>query len=235
MKSLIQLSKRHHAALLSAEWFASLSSEVRDDVLAKCRLRGYADKQRVHARGNTTESMYCVLEGCLRFSGMSGNQRSTVLNFYGPGTWVGEVAALTGCPRMYDADAYGRSVVLVLGIPELNALLAAHPTFCRGMLQLAAERLHIVLTAIEQYSTQSLENRLATRFVTLSKSFGVAGHGGIKLDLRLSQETLAQLIGATRQRVNQILLDWEQQGILRQKYGRTVILSPSRLEKLAKM
>lgn len=235
MKSSSQIAKRHRDALLSADWFARLPADVREDVVANCRLRTFADKERVHSRGDKTDCMYGVLDGCLRFSGISGNHRTTVLDFYGPGAWVGEIPALTGSPRMYDVDAYGRTVVLTLGSKELDTLLARHPTLCRALLQLIAERLQIVLTAIEQYSTQSLENRLANRFLMLTRSFGVPNSEGIKIDLRLSQETLAQLIGSTRQRVNQILLDWEQKGIIRQKYSRTVILNQRRLDELARI
>ena len=103
----------------------------------------------------------------------------------------------------------------------------------RALLRLEAQRLRILLTAIEQYSTQSLEQRLATRLLMLAASHGVPSQQGLKIDLHLSQETLAQLIGATRQRVNTILKDLERKGLVEQRYGSILIRDTAKLEALA--
>jgi CRP-like cAMP-binding protein len=134
---------------------------------------------------------------------------------------------------MHDADAYTKSVVLRLSTSDLDKLLIAHPAFCRALLGLEAERLRIVLTAIEQYSTQSLEHRLANRLLMLMTSFQIRDRDGIRIEIYLPQETLAELIGATRQRVNQILKRWETQKILSHEQGRILVLDEIRLRKVA--
>lgn len=230
----MSLSERHHAALLSAPWFAGLSELVRQDIVAHSRQRRLAAKERLYSRGDGASCMYGVIEGCIRASGISNNSRQTVLDFYGPGNWIGEVATLSGLPRLTDAQAYrSEAVVLQLSAENLNKLLNAHPTFCRALLQLEAQRLHIVLTAIEQYSVQTLEHRLANRLLMLMASFGVARPDGISIDLYLPQETLAELIGATRQRVNQILQTWETEAIVQQKNGQIHVLDEVRLREIA--
>ena len=69
----------------------------------------------------------------------------------------------------------------------------------------------------------------------LASNHGSAGLQGLRIDLRLSQETLAQLIGSWRQRVNQILKSWERDGVLEQRYGRITLLDQAGLEKLARL
>jgi CRP/FNR family transcriptional regulator, cyclic AMP receptor protein len=233
MTSPTHLSERHRAALMSADWFASLPETVRDDVVAHARTRTLADRERLFSRGEETDGINGVLEGCIRVSGISWEGRETILDFYGPGSWIGEVSALDGLPRMHDANACGRSTLLHVSVADLADLLVAHPVFCRALLRLEAQRLRIVLTALEQYSVQPLEHRLANRLLMLARSFGVADPQGLKINLHLPQETLAQLIGATRQRINQILQDWERAAIIRQQYGRILVLDRGRLEKLA--
>jgi CRP/FNR family transcriptional regulator, cyclic AMP receptor protein len=227
------LPELHRAALMSADWFASLPEAVRADVVAHGRMRVLAANERLFSRGAESDGMYGVLEGCIRISGISWEGRETILDFYGPGSWIGEVSALDGLPRIHDANACGLTAVLHIPVEDLADLLAAHPVFCRALLRLEAQRLRIVLTAIEQYSVQPLEHRLANRLLMLARSFGVADSQGLKIDLHLSQETLAMLIGATRQRVNQILRAWENEGILSQDHGRLVVRDRARLEKLA--
>jgi CRP-like cAMP-binding protein len=112
-------------------------------------------------------------------------------------------------------------------------MLHKHPVFCRAILKLEATRLRIVLTAIAQYSTQPLEHRLANRLLMLISSFGNETLEGMVINLHLSQHTLSQLIGATRQMVNLILKRWSKQEIIQHQYGTITVTNLSRLKELA--
>jgi CRP/FNR family transcriptional regulator, cyclic AMP receptor protein len=230
VKSLLPI---YRIASISKTWFDILPEAVQGDVLARARRRRLAPGQRLFSRGDEPNGFYHVLEGCVRISGISGDGQETVLDFYGPGIWFGEVSTLDGLPRVHDADAIGSTALLQVAQADLEELLAAHPEFGRALLRLEALRLRLLLTAVESYSIQSLEHRLANRLLMLSVSHGVTTSQGLKIELHLPQETLAQLIGATRQRVNQILNDWELDGIVEQQYGRILLLDEAKLEKLA--
>jgi CRP/FNR family transcriptional regulator, cyclic AMP receptor protein len=80
----------------------------------------------------------------------------------------------------------------------MEELLAKRPEFSRALLRLQATRLRLLLVAVEGYSTQTLEHRLANRLLTLAVQFGRDTNGSVELDLHLPQEILAQLIGSTR-------------------------------------
>jgi CRP-like cAMP-binding protein len=221
-------------ASLSNGWFDLMPSAVREDILARCKRHSLAAGERLFSRSDLADGCYCVLEGAVRLSGVSGG-RETVLDFYGPKIWFGEVSALDGLPRVHDAQGEVASLLLHLTQADFEDLLAVHPAFGRNLLRLAAMRLRILLTAIESYSIQSLEQRLGNRLLMLAVMFGVETKDGLKLDLHLPQEILAQLIGSTRQRVNQIFKDWELAGIATQQYGRVILMDRARLEALAEM
>ncbi len=89
--------------------------------------------------------------------------------------------------------------------------------------------------AIESYSVQTLAQRLANRLLMLAADHSVPTAAGRRIELRLSQETLARLIGATRQCVAQILKAWEHDGIVKQQLGRIVLLKQARLEAFARL
>jgi CRP/FNR family transcriptional regulator, cyclic AMP receptor protein len=214
-------------------WFASLPAPTRDQILTRARRRVLEPRQRLFSRGDKPDGIYGVLEGCVCLSGISGQSRKTVLDFYGPGVWFGEVTALDGLPRTHDAEAYGSTVLLQVTPADLEELLATDPALSRNLLRLEALRLRMLLTAIESYSIQSLEQRLADRLLMLTVSYGVTSSQGLKIGFHLPQEILAQLIGATRQRVNQILKAWESEGIIQQQYGDVTLLDRARLENVA--
>lgn len=223
----------HRIVLMSYGWFAALPEEIRTDVLARSGKRYLQSGERLYVRGTGSDGFYGVIEGAVRLGGISAEGRETVLDFFGPGSWFGETSLLDGLPRSHDADAHGPTVLLHLRPREFDELQLAHPPFARALARLVALRLRILLMALEQYSAQSLEQRLASRLLMLAGPYGRAVPEGTRIELHLPQETLAQLIGSTRQRVNQILKAWQARSILSQQYGRITVSDPTELERLA--
>ncbi|WBG61695.1 Crp/Fnr family transcriptional regulator [Pseudomonas citronellolis] len=230
-----EVSASHLRTLLGNPSFALLPAEVRDEVLAHGRQRRLAAGQRLFRRGDRADGLYIVLEGSLRLSGTSRDGLEAVLNFYEPSCWVGLVSLLDGQPRIHDAQAAMPSLVLQLTPADVESLIGRHPAFARFLLHLQSSMLRALLVGFEAFSTQSLEQRLASRLLALAAAFGSANaDGGLAIELRLSQETLALLLGSTRQRVSQLLKKWGQDGIIEQKYGCIVVLDRGRLEALAR-
>jgi len=225
----------YRIALLSADWFDALPGAVRQSVLNCARRRDLEAGHRLYARGDASTGVFCVLKGCVRISGVSRDGNETVLDFYGPKAWFGEVAMLDGSVHAYEAVVVAPSVVLHFAPDVFEELLEKHPSFSRGLLRLEAVRLRLLLAVIEAYGSQTLEQRLANRLLMLSGSFGIKEKNGTTLDLHLPQETLAQLIGATRQRVNQILKEWTAEGRLSHQYGRIIVHDTIWFERLSQI
>jgi CRP/FNR family transcriptional regulator, cyclic AMP receptor protein len=220
------------SVLSLAEWFAAIHAEVQADVIALGEERHYVDGQLIFARGEKPDSVYAVISGRVSVSGVSREGREFLLDFYGPGCWLGEVAALGDQLRSHDAKADGNAVLLQFKTPELEELLARHPSFSRGLLKLEAQRLILVLKALETYSVQTMEQRLAQRLILLSEKFGVRRGKATEFVLPLSQDTLARLIGTSRQRINQVFKDWEAGGLLSHHYGKVVLTDLERLSEI---
>jgi CRP-like cAMP-binding protein len=229
------LSDKHRAALLSNVWFAGLPESVREAILAHARRRSLAAGERLFSRDDRAEAVFGILEGHVRVGRIEPKGRETLLDIYGPGSWIGEVSVLADLPRLYDADANGATVILQVTAEDMEMLLADHPTLSRALLRLEAHRLSLVLDALALYSNASLEQRLASRLLMLPASHGVTNSQGVAIELHLPQETLGQLIGATRQRVNAILKGWERDGLVAQRYGHILIHDRARLEALCEI
>ncbi|WP_232520745.1 Crp/Fnr family transcriptional regulator [Rhodobacter sp. CZR27] len=89
------------------------------------------------------------------------------------------------------------------------------------------------MQALDVYSSLCLEQRLAHRLFVLADRFGTPQGSGIELALKLPQKTLAHLIGSTRQRVDQIVRDFEATGLIACHYGRVTLLDMGGLTSLA--
>jgi len=105
----------------------------------------------------------------------------------------------------------------------------AHPALLRALLVQQSRRLRLAFALLEDAATSPLEARLARQLVNLAASYGRREADGTVIDLHLPQDELAQLMGVSRQRINQALKAWERNGALRQRYGRIVIVDPDTL------
>jgi CRP/FNR family transcriptional regulator, cyclic AMP receptor protein len=222
------------AAMQVTPWFAALPDVVRSAVIACARPRFLKVGDTLFEHGEDGDGLFVVLEGTMRLSSVTSDGHETVLDFYGPGFWFGEVSPLAGEPRAFSAQAHDDTWVVHISSVHLEALLESHAPFSRALLRLEAQRLLVLLGAIETYSALSMEQRLAARLLMLAERFGVAGERGLELTLDLSHETLARLTGSTRQRVNTILNAWQRAGMMEHHYGRVVLSDLDRLQGLAR-
>jgi CRP-like cAMP-binding protein len=102
-----------------------------------------------------------------------------------------------------------------------------------ALLRLNCRRLRLMFNLIEDLNTLPLGARLARQILMLVKSYGVAQGAEIRIALQLAQEDLAQLLGASRQRVNQELKGFERLGAVRVEPTRLVVLSRDKLLAIA--
>ncbi|MBO3273830.1 Crp/Fnr family transcriptional regulator [Pseudomonas schmalbachii] len=233
MTSPSELSEQQLDAFMSNPWIACLPQDDRDELLLRTHLRNLPAGRCLFRRGGPPDGAYFVIDGVIRLSNTSADGHEALLNFYEPGNWIGEVSMIDGLPRTHDAVAHVPSLVLQITPAHFEELLARYPGFSRQVLSLECLRLRAMLVAFSSFSTQSLEQRLAGRLLGLGMSFGSPGAQGLRIDLHLSQETMAQLIGATRQRVNQVLKKWEAEGMIEHRYGRVTVIDQAMLEAVA--
>jgi CRP-like cAMP-binding protein len=211
-------------------WFASLSEGLRHAILSRALVRRLRDGAPLAARGAAAQEWCGVARGAVRISTVSLGGKPLTLTYAEPGTWFGDIALFDGWPRTHDADAHGETTLLVVNRADFHALLAAHVELYDALLRLNCRRLRLLFEQFEDLATRPLQARLARQLLLLAKAHGVPGEdGGVRIGLALAQEDLAQLLGASRQRVNQELKGFERLGALRVEPSRLVVLSREKL------
>ena len=210
-------------------WFSTLSPELRAAILSRALVRRLADGAPLASRGQPAEEWCGVAAGAVRISSVSMSGKQVSLTYVEPGSWFGDIALFDGLPRTHDADAHGATTLLVVRKPDFRELLSQHVELYEALLRLNCRRLRIMFNLVEDLNTRPLAARLAKNLLMLAKSYGVEQEDGIRIGLQLAQEDLAQLVGASRQRVNQELKNLEREGAVRVEPTRLVVLSREKL------
>ena len=212
------LNAEEREAINSGRWFSSLSPALRHDILRCAFVKRYKNGELISARGDAPEEWISCARGAIRVSSTSITGKQITLTYIEPGLWVGDVAIFDGERRTHDSYAHGDSTLLCVSRFDLRRILNQHVELYEALLRLNARRIRQLFGLVEDLNTLPLRARLAKQLLHLMRSYGVPSLGNsqeVRIGLQLAQEELAQLLGASRQRVNQELKSMEREEAIR--------------------
>ncbi|HME26860.1 MAG TPA: Crp/Fnr family transcriptional regulator [Acetobacteraceae bacterium] len=230
MARLERSAKR--AALLASPLFAAMQPEELDEILKFASDRRVRRGQTIFQRGDNGSSLMAVLRGRVRISSVSGDGKELTLNVINTGEIFGEIALLDGQPRSADAVAIEDTVLLVVERRYFLPFLRQREDLCLRLLAVLCSRLRRTSTALEEIALFDLPVRLARVLLKLAEDYGRPGPTGTRIDLKLSQRDLSNLVAASRESVNKLLRAWRETGTVELEDGFIVLRRPVGLRAL---
>jgi CRP-like cAMP-binding protein len=209
--------------------FNELEPRLISEIAATSRLRALDKGAILFQQGDPGDALFIVVEGLVRIAVMSQAGKELTLGFMEPGDVFGEIALLDGLPRTASAAAALRSVLLTIERRTFLDLIAREARLAQHVIELLCERLRFDVDRVAEDAFLNLKARLAKRLDALGIAHGRTIEGGIKIDLRLSQSELAQMLGVSREAVNKQLKAWGAEGLLRWERGYITLLDRNRL------
>ena len=208
-------------------FFGQLGPADRDSLIARARLEHYPSGREIFAKGSPGRSMVAVVSGSVRISSTSAGGKEVVLAIVHAGEIFGEIALLDGGERTADATAMTDCDLLVIDHRDFVPFLERRSDVCLLLLKLLCQRLRRTNSYVEEALFEQLGGRVAKALLRLAADEGT-GDGPISL--HLSQQELAQMIGATRESVNKQLHVWQRAGLVDLGKRLIVLRDPGALE-----
>jgi CRP-like cAMP-binding protein len=220
------LSPEERESINAGRWFSTLSPSLKHDILRCAYVKRFKDGDLIGARGESPEDWMACAKGAVRVSSTSISGKQVTLTYVEPGIWLGDVAMFDGDRRSHDVYAHGETTVLCVAKADFKKILALHVELYEALLRLHARRIRQLYGLVEDLNTLPLRARLAKQLLHLVRSYGVPSLSSsqeFRIGLQLAQEELAQLLGASRQRVNQELKSMERDEVIRIETGGLII------------
>jgi CRP-like cAMP-binding protein len=228
------LSRQEKRALLGrAPLFSDLSESERDTLLNLTRPCRLEPREELFHKGDEGNHVYLVIHGALKALTTSDEGDDVVFGILGPGELVGEVGLLGSPTRTATVSALTESELLAIDRRDFLDCLRRHPEAAIKLLAVLAERLRRVSELVEDTLFLNLPVRLAKKLVHYASIYGDDVDGGVRINLKLSQEEWGDLVGATRESINKQMRQWVEAGILTTDGGHILIRRREALEKLA--
>ncbi len=201
------------------------SSSLRDSMQRVSMRRGTV----LFAEGDQGDQLYVVVEGKIKLGRKASDGRENLLSIIGPGEMFGELSLFDPGPRTSTATSVGEVELIALSHTDLQPWLLRHPEVSVKLLQALARRLRRTNDSLADLVFSDVPGRVAKALLDLAHRFGRPVDGGIRVAHELTQEELAQLVGASRETVNKALADFAGRGWLRVEARAVVLLDVERL------
>jgi len=228
------LSRSEKRTLLArAPLFAGLSDQEIDALFQVTRPCSLQPRDELFHKGDAGNQVYLVIRGTLKALTTSEEGDDVVFSILSSGELVGEIGFLGTPTRTATVSAITESELLTIDRRDFLAFLKSHPDASIKLLTVLADRLKRVSELVEDTLFLNLPVRLAKKLVHYASIYGDEVEGGVRINLKLSQEEWGDLVGATRESVNKQMRAWTEEGIIGADSGFVVIRRTEALEKLA--
>lgn len=203
--------------------FEGLDEEQQRSLRAKMGQTTLRRGEILFEEGDQGNRLYIITEGKVKLGHTSVDGRENLLAVLGPGEIIGELTLFDPGARSTTATAVSPVTLLHLDHADLVEILDTNPTMSKHMLRALARRLRRTNESLADLVFSDVPGRVAKALLDLADRFGTPTEAGVHVPHDLTQEELAQLVGASRETVNKSLADFVSRGWI-QLEGRAVTL-----------
>lgn len=219
--------------LESVPIFASLAEREIEGLLAATTTKRLAAKELLFRKGDPGNQLYGVLSGRLKVVSTGRDGRELLFGVMAPGDVIGEIALMDSNPRSATVVALEASELLVLHRRDLLPFLERHPKLALHFAGVLAARVRHLSDQAEDAIFLPLPARMAKTLLALAQRYAAGAAGAQPIEIRLSQQDLADMVGTTRESVNKQLRAWEAEGLVEIERARLRLVDRAALEDIA--
>jgi CRP/FNR family cyclic AMP-dependent transcriptional regulator len=217
--------------LARAGMFQGLDRSAVSGLTRQLHLLDFPCGHTVFAEGEAGDRLYIIISGKVKIGRRSADGHDNLLSIMGPSDMFGELPMFDPGPRTSRATTITEVRAVSMDRDAFRAWIADRPEIAAQLLRLLARRLRRTNNNLADLIFTDVPGRVAKQLLHLAHRFGTQEDGAMRVTHDLTQEEIAQLVGASRESVNKAFADFAHRGWIRLD-GKSVLISDS--ERLAR-
>ena len=213
--------------------FAPCSGPVLAEVGRTLRHRHFRRGEIVFHQGDPGDALHIITAGSVKIVLPSAEGDEAIIATLRTGDFFGELALLDGEPRSATATAIEPTETMMLPRDVFRELLEQHPSLRDALFSAVTGELRRLTAHVGELHFLDLAGRLAARLGQLARQSSPSGKGPISLDWHYTQTDLAAMIGGTRQSVNRLLAELQDEGLVTIEHDHLIVADLGALERRA--
>ena len=177
-------------------------------------IRRFKKGDYIFCSGETSGSVYFLKSGKVKISHMVSSGKEVILWFCFAGDVFGLAESMQSGVREVNAQATEQTEVLCISQSGFKAFLFAHPQVMFLLLQVMTSRLRCLSETLANVAGEQVSKRLARLLFWLCMRYGRDEGKGVIMNVQLTHQEIADMIGATRQTVTSLINSYKREGVL---------------------
>lgn len=214
MRTMTDIRKDDTRNLLAdIELFTGLTHTQLDWVAQRAHRRVFEAGRNVMTIDQPGEAVYIILHGTVKIHIEQG-ERDVIISIMGAGDLLGEMSLIDSIGRSASAVTLEDSLMLWMDKATFNYMLDNFSPVARNLVKILSSRVRFLDQLIQALATLDVNGRVARQLLAFAEKFGSEKDGVTQIRLVLTQGDIADLVGASRKRVNRAMVLFKEQGLI---------------------
>jgi CRP-like cAMP-binding protein len=193
----------------------------------------HVKKEIIFNEGDPSEWFYILKSGKIKITRLSNEGKELILEVISPGDMYGGVAVIRGFPYPANAIAMEESESLTISRKNLMRLVDRFPNLMHCIALQIGDRMKDSYDTLKNIALERVEARIASLLLKLADKTGKEAKGGTMIDMRLTKQDVADMVGTTVETSIRTFSKFKKQGLLEDSGGKIVIKDRDKLEALS--
>ena len=202
--------------------FEGMTPAQLDWVSQRAHRRNFEAGRNVMTIEQPGEAVYIILHGTVKIHVEQG-ERDVILAILGAGDLLGEMSLIDSIGRSASAVTLETSLMLWMDKTTFSYMLDNFPPVARNLVKILSARVRLSDQLIQALATLDVNGRVARQLLAFAEKYGREKDGVTQIRITLTQGDIADLVGASRKRVNQAMVLFKEQGLIDDADGRIAI------------
>ncbi len=213
--------------------FKNLSDEELKELDSYLMSTVFKKKEDIFSEGDQPEWFYIVAKGKVKITKLSHEGKEIILEIISPNDIFGGVAVLRNFPYPANAVAMEETEVIKITRKNLMRLVDRFPNLMYCIALQLGDRMKSSYDSLKNIALERVEARIAALLMKLAKKVGIETREGILIDMRLTKQDIADMVGTTVETSIRTFSKFKKQGLLTDKDGRIVVKDQKGLKMLS--
>jgi len=212
-------------------FFKEIAPDVLDHIIPFMYEKTFKKGSIIFFEGDEGDEIFFIRSGAVNIHSFDGVKK-VILAFLQEGDYFGEMALIKpGLYRSATAETTQLTRLYTLRRNDFEKLIMDNPTLAFHLLGDTMERLRRANQQIYDLTFLNVRTRIVKRLIRLSEEFGATTPQGVRIELKITHQQMAEMVGAVRETVTKVLLELQESGLIRIRDKKILLPDPDLLER----
>ncbi len=204
--------------------FCDLEKVALKDVSENKVMNTYKKGNTIFYQGNPPFGLYCVNSGKIKISKIGNDGKESIIRIAQPGDVLGHRSLFSDENYNATATTLEDAAICFIDKKFIYKAIQEQPSIALHLIQKLSHEMGAAESRSAAMFQKNVRERLAELFLTLAKTYGIKEKKGIRLDIKLTREEMASMIGTANETVIRFISEFKDEGLIEQE-GKTIFVT----------